>query len=125
MVLGSKSILIVDDDKYILNIFSHILQKHGYIVEPRKRRGEALEKLETKELRFSAHRHDSSRYQRNKHTDKNKETKTRNDKNYHNRVPIKLWAVLKNNFKQVSYLNHIQRNFPLSSKDNLRLKSTL
>ena len=41
-----KSILIVDDDKYILHIFSRILQKQKYCVETAETGQEALEKLD-------------------------------------------------------------------------------
>jgi DNA-binding NtrC family response regulator len=48
-----KSILIVDDDKYILNIFSRILQKQGYDVDTAETGQEALEKLDTKEYNLA------------------------------------------------------------------------
>ncbi len=43
-----KSILIVDDDKYILHVFSRILQKQEYNVETAETGQEALEKLKSK-----------------------------------------------------------------------------
>jgi DNA-binding NtrC family response regulator len=42
-----KNILIVDDDKYILHIFSRILQKQGYNVETAETGQDALKKLQT------------------------------------------------------------------------------
>ena len=42
-----KSILIIDDDKSILNIFTRILQKQGYQTDMAETGQEALEKLET------------------------------------------------------------------------------
>jgi two-component system NtrC family response regulator len=48
-----KSILIVDDDKYILNIFSRILQKQGYTVDTAETGQEAIEKLGTKEYNLA------------------------------------------------------------------------
>jgi DNA-binding NtrC family response regulator len=41
-----KSILIIDDDKSILNIFTRILQKQGYSVDTAETGQEALEKLQ-------------------------------------------------------------------------------
>ena len=41
-----KSILIIDDDKSILNIFTRILQKQGYHTDTAETGQEALEKLE-------------------------------------------------------------------------------
>jgi len=41
-----KSILIIDDDKSILNIFTHILQKQGYNTDTAETGQEALEKLQ-------------------------------------------------------------------------------
>ena len=41
----NKKILIIDDDKYILCIFSRILQKHGYDVDTAETGQEALEKI--------------------------------------------------------------------------------
>lgn len=43
----NKKILVIDDDKYILCIFSRILQKHGYIVDTAETGQEALEKIDT------------------------------------------------------------------------------
>jgi DNA-binding NtrC family response regulator len=43
----NKKILIIDDDKYILCIFSRILQKHGYNVTTAETGEEALEKIDT------------------------------------------------------------------------------
>lgn len=43
----NKKILIIDDDKYILCIFSRILQKHGYAVDTAETGQEALEKIDT------------------------------------------------------------------------------
>jgi len=42
-----KSILIIDDDKSILNIFTRILQKQGYQTDTAETGQEALEKLQT------------------------------------------------------------------------------
>lgn len=42
---GNKTILIVDDDKFILNVFSRILQKQGYTVEVAETGQETLEKM--------------------------------------------------------------------------------
>ena len=47
--MEQKSILIIDDDKYILNIFSRILQKQGYAVDTAETGQEALERLDTNE----------------------------------------------------------------------------
>lgn len=44
--MEKKSILIVDDDKYIQNVFSRILQKQGYSVDSVESGQEALNKLE-------------------------------------------------------------------------------
>ena len=41
----NKKILIIDDDKYILCIFSRILQKQGYDVDTAETGQEALEKI--------------------------------------------------------------------------------
>ena len=41
-----KSILIIDDDKSILNIFTRILQKQGYNADTAETGQEALEKLQ-------------------------------------------------------------------------------
>ncbi len=41
-----KSILIIDDDKSILNIFTRILQKQGYQTDTAETGEEALEKLQ-------------------------------------------------------------------------------
>jgi DNA-binding NtrC family response regulator len=41
-----KSILIIDDDKSILNIFTRILQKQGYKTDTAETGQEALEKLQ-------------------------------------------------------------------------------
>ena len=43
---NKKSILLVDDDKYILTVFSRILQKQAYDVETAETGQEALEKVE-------------------------------------------------------------------------------
>lgn len=43
-----KSILIVDDDKFILNVFSRILQKQNYDVDGVETGQEAIEILEKK-----------------------------------------------------------------------------
>jgi DNA-binding NtrC family response regulator len=43
-----KSILIIDDDKFILNVFSRILVKQGYLVDVVETGKEALDKIETK-----------------------------------------------------------------------------
>jgi DNA-binding NtrC family response regulator len=49
----NKSVLIVDDDKYILNIFSRILQKQGYTVDTVETGQEALEKLDTEKYNLA------------------------------------------------------------------------
>jgi DNA-binding NtrC family response regulator len=41
-----KNILIIDDDKYILNILTRILQKQGYHTDTAETGQEALEKLQ-------------------------------------------------------------------------------
>ena len=43
-----KSILIIDDDKSILNIFTRILEKQGYTTDTAETGQEALEKIETR-----------------------------------------------------------------------------
>jgi DNA-binding NtrC family response regulator len=43
-----KTILIVDDDKFILNVFSHILQKQGYNVDVVETGQETLENINEK-----------------------------------------------------------------------------
>jgi DNA-binding NtrC family response regulator len=43
-----KNILIIDDDKYILNVFLRILQRQGYTVDTTETGQEALEKLADK-----------------------------------------------------------------------------
>jgi DNA-binding NtrC family response regulator len=43
----TKNILIVDDDKYILHIFSRILRKQGYNVETAETGQDAIKKLQT------------------------------------------------------------------------------
>ena len=47
METQTKNILIVDDDKYILHIFSRILQKQGYNVETAETGQDAIKKLQT------------------------------------------------------------------------------
>lgn len=44
-----KTIIIVDDDKFILNVFSRILQKQGYNVDVVETGQETLEKMNEKE----------------------------------------------------------------------------
>ncbi|WGM88636.1 MAG: response regulator [Candidatus Bathyarchaeum tardum] len=44
-----KSILIIDDDKYILSVFSKILNKQGYLVENAETGREALEMITKKQ----------------------------------------------------------------------------
>jgi len=44
----SKKILVVDDDKSILNIFTRILQKQGYSLDTAETGKEAMEKLQTR-----------------------------------------------------------------------------
>jgi DNA-binding NtrC family response regulator len=44
-----KSILIIDDDKYILSVFSKILTKQGYLVEIAETGHEAMEKIREKQ----------------------------------------------------------------------------
>lgn len=51
--MEKKNILIIDDDKYILNIFSRILQKQGYNVDIAETGQEALEKIDTKEYNLA------------------------------------------------------------------------
>lgn len=46
--MEQKNILIIDDDRFILNVFSRILQKEGYMVDVVETGQEALEKLKTK-----------------------------------------------------------------------------
>ena len=41
-----KSILILDDDKFILNVFSRILKNQGYVVDAVETGKEALDKIE-------------------------------------------------------------------------------
>ena len=43
-----KTIIIVDDDKFILNVFSRILQKQGYNVDVVETGQETLEKINEK-----------------------------------------------------------------------------
>lgn len=43
-----KTIIIVDDDKFILNVFSRILQKQGYNVDVVETGQETLEKMNEK-----------------------------------------------------------------------------
>jgi DNA-binding NtrC family response regulator len=43
-----EKLLIIDDDKFILNVFSRILQKQGYTVDAAETAQEALEKLNNK-----------------------------------------------------------------------------
>ncbi|MCW4054331.1 MAG: response regulator [Candidatus Bathyarchaeota archaeon] len=43
-----KKILVIDDDKSILNMFTRILQKNGYEVDLAETGKEAIEKAETK-----------------------------------------------------------------------------
>ncbi|WNZ29107.1 MAG: response regulator [Candidatus Bathyarchaeota archaeon] len=45
----NKSILIIDDDKYILSVFSKILNKQGYIVENAETGREAMEMITKKQ----------------------------------------------------------------------------
>ena len=47
--MEQKSILIIDDDKFILNVFSRILRKQGYEVDTVETGKEALEKLGSKD----------------------------------------------------------------------------
>jgi len=44
----SRKILVIDDDKSILNIFTRILQKQGYSIDTAETGQEALEKLLTR-----------------------------------------------------------------------------
>lgn len=46
----NKSILIIDDDKYILSVFSRILSKQGYTVENAETGQEAMEMIEKKQF---------------------------------------------------------------------------
>ena len=46
--MEQKSIIIIDDDKFILNVFSRILQREGYVVDTVETGEEALEKLKRK-----------------------------------------------------------------------------
>jgi DNA-binding NtrC family response regulator len=45
----NKSILIIDDDKYILSVFSRILTKQGYAVENAETGQEAMEMIAKKQ----------------------------------------------------------------------------
>ena len=47
MKKGRKKILIVDDDESILQVFTRILQKHGYDTDTAETGKEALEKCKT------------------------------------------------------------------------------
>ncbi len=47
MKKGKKKILIVDDDESILQVFTRILQKHGYDTDTAETGKEALEKCKT------------------------------------------------------------------------------
>ena len=47
---NNKSILIIDDDKFILDVFSRILKNQGYIVDTAETGQKALEKLKTKKF---------------------------------------------------------------------------
>lgn len=49
----TKKILIVDDDKYILHIFSRILLKQGYTVETAETGQEAIKKIQTQEYNLA------------------------------------------------------------------------
>jgi len=49
----SKNILIVDDDKSVLNIFSRILQKQGYDTDTAETGQEAMEKIKTKKYQLA------------------------------------------------------------------------
>lgn len=51
--MEQKSILIIDDDKFILNVFSRILQKQGYNVDTAETGQEALEKLDTRKYNLA------------------------------------------------------------------------
>ncbi len=43
--MNKKKILIIDDDKFILKVFSRILEKEGYSIETVETGNEALKKL--------------------------------------------------------------------------------
>ena len=47
---NNKSILIIDDDKFILDVFSRILKNQGYNVDTAETGQKALEKLKTKKI---------------------------------------------------------------------------
>jgi len=47
--MNRKKILIIDDDKSILNIFTRILQKQGYSTDTAETGQEGMEKLEAQE----------------------------------------------------------------------------
>ena len=47
---NNKSILIIDDDKFILDVFSRILKNQGYNVDTAETGQKALEKLKTKKF---------------------------------------------------------------------------
>ena len=44
-IAGKPSILIIDDDRAILRVFTKIFQKRGYCVAVAERGGEAIEKI--------------------------------------------------------------------------------
>jgi DNA-binding NtrC family response regulator len=48
-----KNILIIDDDKYILHIFSRILQKQGYNVDTAETGQEALEQVDAEKYNLA------------------------------------------------------------------------
>jgi two-component system, NtrC family, response regulator len=48
-----KNILIIDDDKYILHIFSRILKKQGYSVGTAETGQEALEKVDAEKYNLA------------------------------------------------------------------------
>jgi DNA-binding NtrC family response regulator len=47
---NNKSILIIDDDKFILDVFSRVLKNQGYNVDTAETGQKALEKLKTKKF---------------------------------------------------------------------------
>jgi DNA-binding NtrC family response regulator len=47
---NNKKILIIDDDKFILDVFSRILKNQGYNVDTAETGQKALEKLKTKKF---------------------------------------------------------------------------
>ncbi len=53
MKTPSKNILIIDDDKSVLNIFTRILQKQGYNIDSAETGHEAMDKIKTKKYHLA------------------------------------------------------------------------